>query len=306
MTTQQTALQRYRRPRGQYPKRQDAESRPKPLPEYLEGREVDALIRAAPNARARLLFLVQWRAGLRVSEALALEVRDLSLDSGLPTIHVRQGKGAKPRVVPVHPELHSALASSLQFGNIVQGDKLIRASRSTADRWIRSATTRAEEAGAISPRLCQGGWGTRRYRRRLYTWSWFPIRQGVWQRCYESGVKIHTLVVFGHTDAHKLPTILFGPQAWWASNDSEVKSNLESISATPHIAPNIYNDGAVSKITPGLGYILMAPGVGLWRAPLSPLLLPRGTSSKLFGLPCPQANSYRFSIMVKSLSRSHR
>ncbi len=147
MTTQTTAIQRYRRPRGQYPRRQESDSRPKPLPEYLEAHEVDALLRAAPNARARLLFLVQWRAGLRVSEALALEVRDLSLDSGLPTIHVRQGKGAKPRIVPVHPELHSALASSLQFGNIVQGDRLFSASRSTADRWIRAA--KAKAAGAI-------------------------------------------------------------------------------------------------------------------------------------------------------------
>ena len=149
MTTQQTALQRYRRPRGQYPKTRDSERGPKPLPEYPEGHEVDALIRAAPNSRAALLFLVQWRAGLRVSEALALEVSDLSLDSELPTIHVRRGKGAKPRIVPVHPELHSALSSSLQFGNIAQGDKLIRASRSTADRWIRAAKAKAEEAGAI-------------------------------------------------------------------------------------------------------------------------------------------------------------
>ena len=149
MTTQQTAVQRYRRPRGQYPKRLDSEPRPKPLPEYLEAHEVKALIRAAPNSRAALLFLVQWRAGLRVSEALALEVRDLSLDSGLPTIHVRRGKGAKPRIVPVHPELHSALASSLQFGNIAQGDRLIKASRSTADRWIRTAKAKAEGAGAI-------------------------------------------------------------------------------------------------------------------------------------------------------------
>ena len=89
MTTQQTALQRYRRPRGQYPKRQDTDRRPKPLPEYVVVHYVDALIRAAPNLRAVLLFLVQWRAGLRVSEALALEIRDLSLDSELPTIHVR-------------------------------------------------------------------------------------------------------------------------------------------------------------------------------------------------------------------------
>ncbi len=41
------------------------------LPEYLERDEVNALIAAAPNPRARLIMLEQWRAGLRVSEALA-------------------------------------------------------------------------------------------------------------------------------------------------------------------------------------------------------------------------------------------
>lgn len=117
MTTQPTAIQRYRKPRGQYPKRPASERRPRPPPEYLEAHEVDALIRAAPNSRAALLFMVQWRAGLRVSEALALEVRDLSLDSGLTTIHVRRGEGAKPRIVPVHPELHSALSNSAQLGS---------------------------------------------------------------------------------------------------------------------------------------------------------------------------------------------
>ncbi len=84
-------------------KRHDPNRRPEPLSEYLEADEVNALIRAAPNSRARLLFLVQWRAGLRVFEGLALEVRDLSLDSGLPMIHVRRGNGSKPRMVPVPP-----------------------------------------------------------------------------------------------------------------------------------------------------------------------------------------------------------
>lgn len=144
-----TTIQRYRRPRGQYPKLRYSECHTKPLPEYLEADEVNALIRAAPDSKARLLFLVQWRADLRVSEALALEVRNLSLDTGLPTIHVRRAREAsKPRIVSVHQELHAALASSLRFGNIVQGDRLIEASRSTADRWIRAAA-KAEEAGAI-------------------------------------------------------------------------------------------------------------------------------------------------------------
>ena len=143
---------RNRRPRGQYPKKaeQSTELVEKKLPEYIEAHEVNALIRAAPNPRARLLMMIEWRAGLRVSEALALEVGDLSLDVELPTLRVRQGKGRKARIVPVHPELHSALSSALQFGNIAESDKIVKASRSTADRWIKEATAGAQKAGAIA------------------------------------------------------------------------------------------------------------------------------------------------------------
>ena len=143
---------RTRRPRGQYPKKaeQSAVAVEKKLPEYIDAHEVNALLRAAPNPRARLLMMVEWRAGLRVSEALALEVGDLSLDVEPPTIRVRQGKGRKAHIVPVHPELHSALTSALQFGNIGQEDKIVRASRSTADRWIRQAQARAQKDGAIA------------------------------------------------------------------------------------------------------------------------------------------------------------
>ena len=99
----------------------DGRRRPsKKLPEYLDAHQVEALIRTAPNPRARLLFLIEWRAGLRISEALALEVRDLSLVGELPSLHVREGKGSKPRIVPVHPELRAALTSALEFGDVGQ------------------------------------------------------------------------------------------------------------------------------------------------------------------------------------------
>ena len=51
----------------------------------------------------------------------------------------------------MHAELHVALTSALQFGNVGQVDRLVRASRSTADQWIKAATARAEELGAIPP-----------------------------------------------------------------------------------------------------------------------------------------------------------
>ena len=88
------------------------------LPEYLEASEVNALISAAPNPQTRLVMLEQWWAGLRIPGAFALEIRDLHLDTDRPTLRVRQGKGRKARVVPVHPELQTAFIAAISFGAV--------------------------------------------------------------------------------------------------------------------------------------------------------------------------------------------
>ena len=153
MTTESsTAISRRRRPIRRYPKTPDgaAPKRQKRIPEYLEPDEVSAIIRAAPNPKAKLLMLEQWRAGLRVSEALDLEIRDLSLDTATPTLRVRSGKGGKSRLVPVHPDLHEALGSALSYGDISQG-RIVAAHPATAWRWVQAAVKRAEELGAIAP-----------------------------------------------------------------------------------------------------------------------------------------------------------
>ena len=113
--------------------RRKLQSGEKRIPEYLEADEINAIIRAAPSPKAKLLMLEQWRAGLRVSEALDLEVRDLSLDTATPTLRVRSGKGGKTRLVPVHPELRGALSSALAYGDISQG-RIIEAHPTTAWR----------------------------------------------------------------------------------------------------------------------------------------------------------------------------
>ena len=85
-----------------------------------------------------------------MSEALDLEVRDLSLDADSPTLRVRSGKGGKTRLVPVHPELHGDLNNALAYGDISQG-RIVEAHPTTAWRWVQAAVKRAEELGAISP-----------------------------------------------------------------------------------------------------------------------------------------------------------
>src|SRR3954454_15855869 len=72
-------------------------------PQVLTPVEVAALLEACPSSpigvRNRALITVLYRAGLRVSEALSLQIDDLRLD--LPAITVREGKGRRSRVVGI-------------------------------------------------------------------------------------------------------------------------------------------------------------------------------------------------------------
>ena len=151
MTTTAIAPTR-RRARGIHPRGAGLQQNPgkkgSTLPEYLEAAEIQAILAAAPNSRARLMMLLQWRAGLRVSEALALEAADLSLNSDQTTLRVRQGKGNRSRIVPVHPELLNALVAVLQFADVSRSS-IIGVSRSTAWRWVQEAASRAVALGAL-------------------------------------------------------------------------------------------------------------------------------------------------------------
>ena len=113
------------------------------LPEYLEKSEVDRLLECAPDPASRLLMLLQWRAGLRVSEALALTPADLHLDHQPPTLRVRMGKGRKTRIIPVQPELHNALIAVLSFTRVDRDRPLVQMSRVTAWRKVKQAADRA-------------------------------------------------------------------------------------------------------------------------------------------------------------------
>lgn len=80
--------------------------------------ELVAMLRACPTTpcgrRLRALLIVLWRSGLRISEALALEERDLDRDAG--SITVRQGKGGKRRIVGMDPWAWQQLEPWLEHG----------------------------------------------------------------------------------------------------------------------------------------------------------------------------------------------
>ncbi len=59
-----------------------------------------------------LLFRLLYGSGLRISEALALQVEDIDLSLG--AVHIRQAKFGKERVVPLHPALAERFREYLQ------------------------------------------------------------------------------------------------------------------------------------------------------------------------------------------------
>jgi integrase/recombinase XerD len=80
---------------------------PKKLPTALSKDEISALLNAADNPKHKLLLGLMYSAGLRVSEATNLKVRDLELNEGIAW--VRSGKGSKDRFFNIASDLKPTL-----------------------------------------------------------------------------------------------------------------------------------------------------------------------------------------------------
>lgn len=80
---------------------------PKRLPVVISAEQVGRLLHELERPTFRVLFTTVYAAGLRISEACALETRDL--DAAREVIHVRHGKGDKERLVMLSPRLLTIL-----------------------------------------------------------------------------------------------------------------------------------------------------------------------------------------------------
>ena len=78
------------------------------VPHYWTADQVQRLLDALASHnrhQARTAALIMWRTGLRVSEVLELEWRDLDYQSEPASLLVRMSKTRKARTVRMHPEL---------------------------------------------------------------------------------------------------------------------------------------------------------------------------------------------------------
>src|SRR5690349_13817737 len=88
---------------------------PVALPVEDVGTLIDAPQRPGPiGLRDRALLEVLYGAGLRVSEAVALDLEDLRREGDRLTVRVRSGKGGKQRIVPLGRKAADALSEWLE------------------------------------------------------------------------------------------------------------------------------------------------------------------------------------------------
>jgi site-specific recombinase XerD len=124
-----------------------------PLPTVLSLAEVSALLRAIRKPRYQAIAMVMYGAGLRIAEAIALEVRDIDGVRGV--IRVRHGKGDKAREAKLSPSLYAWLRGywarerpplphlfASSSGKLPQGATVREALKQAAkEAWIKKPVT---------------------------------------------------------------------------------------------------------------------------------------------------------------------
>lgn len=78
---------------------------PEVLPIVLGRSEVRSLLADLTEPRFRTCLRLMYHCGLRVGEAVGIEVRDIHGRETPPRLHVRNGKGGKDRFVPLAPAM---------------------------------------------------------------------------------------------------------------------------------------------------------------------------------------------------------
>jgi integrase/recombinase XerD len=78
---------------------------PKSMPTVLAREEVQRLLTSVRELRFATCLRLMYYCGLRISEAVSLEVRDILGRENPPRLHIRNAKGGKDRYVPLAPAM---------------------------------------------------------------------------------------------------------------------------------------------------------------------------------------------------------
>ena len=115
----------------------------KTIPDILTPTEIEQLIGATNKLRYRIFLLTTYSMGLRLGEALSLQVGDIDAERKL--VHIRRGKGHKDRLVPL-PDL-TLMGLRELWSKHRHPDLLFPNARGSLET-IQRATTHMDRGGA--------------------------------------------------------------------------------------------------------------------------------------------------------------
>jgi integrase/recombinase XerD len=140
---------------------------PRKLPTVLSPEEVRRMIDGTTNLMHRTLLMVLYGTGMRRTELSLLKVTDI--DSKRMVIHIRQGKGARDREVPLSPKLLEALREywlwkkpRVYLFPSTEGQRGVEAPMSDKVVWwaVREAARRAGITRKIGPHTFRHSFAT--------------------------------------------------------------------------------------------------------------------------------------------------
>lgn len=108
--------------------------RSKKLPVVLSRNEISSIFSSIQNKKHKLLIVLSYGSGLRVSEAINLKMKDICLDD--LTLHIKEAKGRKDRIT-VFPEKLKTDLQNMIAGK--DGDDLVFESERGGKLTTRSA-----------------------------------------------------------------------------------------------------------------------------------------------------------------------
>ncbi len=106
------------------------------LPKTLTVDEVAQLVEATTSDRDRLLVIMLYSSGVRVSELCNLNFSDI--DTNQEVIHVVQGKGGKDRKIPLSPHVKEHVLSFTMNSEILDPNNPVFRNRSGGRLTVRS------------------------------------------------------------------------------------------------------------------------------------------------------------------------
>jgi len=127
---------------------------------YLLSSEIHKFFEYEFNSNKLMLYWFLWTTGVRISEALALRVRDIKFDeisdhNALSYVNVKTAKTKKDEDEYRHIELNDKMVRKLkvyiQTNRLKEHDFLFNVKYLTAFNWIKQTQKRAESDGVTFP-----------------------------------------------------------------------------------------------------------------------------------------------------------